>query len=393
MPLLARNAHRIGDRGARTGVEGRGWGREPDRGTDARLGENSMQFDFAAAEQYLRLLDKKARTFCFSWYPEKGTATTLPKELQFDRTIVTAALNEDIAYVLSGLNRYQRGIYVCLNKLGRVDALDVRTDANVSGIRAVFADFDDGLPDHSFPIAPTALVQTSVDHESGHPRYQAFWRCRGVSLDDFDAIERRLVLDWQADPASINRSRIQRLPGYYHQKHGVAFLVQILEARDVTYTREQIIGAFPPAIRPARKGRANPVTHAGSKSKPPTVQFKTGPRPVPYSAELARDLLSCIPAKRYAEYWPVVAAMKRWAGPDNAEAREITREWAQSEPAAYDEREFDQRWAREDEEREVQYTPGTLFHLARKGGWRGKAPTYSGERPHWIVNWQNGGKP
>lgn len=366
----------------------------------------SFEFRPSEAQTYLNLLDKRAATFSFSWYPEKGTSAPLrPEVATITTSYLSARFDDELAMLLAGFNLSQRAIYVCMNRLGRQNGSPDRTDANVAEVRAIFADFDYGLPEAQFPISPTALVQTSIDHKSGQARYQAFWRCKGVQLDEFDAVERRLVRDWKADPASVNRSRIQRLPGYWHQKHGVPFLVEIIEANDITYSRDQIMAAFPPvksavpavalpgkltiSQRATQQVRA-PVSMPGTDSDGRQVTSK---KPVPFSPDLARELLSFIPAKSYErEYWPVIAAMKRWAGQDNAEAREIAREWAQSEPASFDPTEFEARWSRPDEERERQFTAGTLFHLARENGWKGRRhPGIDDQLPQWMQKFMGGG--
>ena len=321
----------------------------------------------------------------------------LPSLAHVSTTYVTARFDDGLAMALSGLNYCQRGIYVCMNKLGKENGSDARTDANVAEVRAIFADFDDGLPGKPFPIPPTALVQTSVDRETGIERYQAFWRCKGVTLDEFDAIEQRLVLEWKADPASVNLSRIQRLPGYWHQKYGIPFLVEIVEANDVTYSREEILAAFPPVTSQPTMAEAPAKLSVSQRALSLVKKPAAGPsgkKEVPFCPDLARDLLRHIPAKSYElEYWPVIAAMKRWAGQENFEAREIAREWAMKEPGSYDQAEFDRRWSRADEDRAKQFTAGTLFHLARQGGWTGSGHLrVDADKPGWMQKWINGGK-
>jgi hypothetical protein len=220
------------------------------------------------AARFLALLDPQALAFNFSWYPEKGTNTPLPPQLAaLDSTYRTAAFDDQFAYLLGVLNGHQRAIYCCMNVLGRKNGSDARTDDNVTKVRAVIADFDEGLPRKPLPLKPTCLVHTSNDIETGQPRYQAFWRVKGVSLEEFDAIEARLVADWGADPNSVNRSRIQRLPGYWHQKHEKPHLVVIVEENDVTYTRKQLVKAFPPIFDRARSSNDQRTMSSSTSAK------------------------------------------------------------------------------------------------------------------------------
>ncbi len=236
----------------------------------------SRVFDVSTdeARRFLKLLDARALVFNFSWYREKGTNTAIQGRLaEVDATYRTAPFDDDFALLLGALNGHQRAIYVCMNVLGANNGSDARTDDNIAKVRAIFADFDDGLPDEPFPLKPTCLVHTSNDLETGAPRYQAFWCVEGVSLEEFDPIEARLVADWRADPNSVNLSRIQRLPGYWHQKHGMPHLVSIVEEQDVTYSRKQILKAFPP-MRDGTTARENRAAKLTDPAGPPSIKLK-----------------------------------------------------------------------------------------------------------------------
>jgi Family of unknown function (DUF5906)/RepB DNA-primase N-terminal domain len=144
----------------------------------------------------------------------------------------------------------KRGIYVAIQDIrGR------RKIENVTRIRAVFAELDDGLP-AKWPLAPSMVVESSPG------KFHVYWLVdadRGtLSVDDFQGIEQRLVQDYKADDAARDAARILRVPGFWNWKYTEPFQVQLIEAPGHRYSREELIAAFPPiAKRP--KGTAKTV--------------------------------------------------------------------------------------------------------------------------------------
>jgi RecA-family ATPase len=87
-------------------------------------------------------------------------------------------------------------------------------DEDVTRVRAVFCDFDEGLPLTGWHIQPSLIVVTSPG------KAQALWLPdKEVPLDQFKQIEEQLLAHYpEADRAVKNPSRILRLPGSWHQK-------------------------------------------------------------------------------------------------------------------------------------------------------------------------------
>ena len=343
------------------------------------------------AARFLRLLDARAMVFNFSWYPEKGTKTPLQGRLgELDATYRNARFDNDFAELLALLNGYQRAIYVCMNVLGAKNGSDTRTDDNVAKARAIFADFDEGLPAKPFPIKPTCLVHTSNDIGTGGARYQAFWRVKDLSLQEFDAIEARLVEDWGADPNSVNASRIQRLPGYWHQKHGVPHLVSIVEENDVTCTRDQIVKAFPPLLHlPAVKQKGSVAAVHASKRRPRnscrdmTRGSSTASDDIvdvaALSAALAHLARTPHPNSKHSETyaddydaWVLFGlAIKRALGDDGFE---IWDEWARTSSRYPGAPESQAKWDGFDIDARSgnkAITVGSIFFAAKRHGWSG----------------------
>jgi hypothetical protein len=94
-------------------------------------------------------------------------------------------------------------------------------DVDITGIRALAADFDEGLPDWEWHVTPDLIVNSSV--VNGVRKGQALWLVADCPVEGFTAAQERLIAHYTdigvpADASIVNPSRILRLPGSLHQK-------------------------------------------------------------------------------------------------------------------------------------------------------------------------------
>ena len=144
---------------------------------------------------------------------------------------------------LGRLNAGGAGVYFAVNEI----AGKRRIKANVSRIRAVFCECDDGLPKGGFPIEPTMMVETSPG------KFHVYWACDGLSVEDFNRVMERMVADYGSDDGAKDITRILRLAGSWHMKNPEApWQVRIIAETDKRYTRSEIMAAFPPIERKQR---------------------------------------------------------------------------------------------------------------------------------------------
>lgn len=141
---------------------------------------------------------------------------------------------------LEALNNKGAGIFIAVNPING----DRRTLQNVQSIRAVFGEFDDGMPE--LPLEPTLVVESSTG------KYHAYFVCPDLTPDDFDGVMQRLVDDYGSDPNAKDRTRVLRLAGTWHMKNADApFQVRTVGASGRVYSRPDILAAFPPKQRKA----------------------------------------------------------------------------------------------------------------------------------------------
>ena len=125
---------------------------------------------------------------------------------------------------LEKLNDRGAGIFVTVNETN----LNGRKADNIVRIRAVFADLDDAplKPVREFGLRPHIIIETSPN------RWHAYWLTKELPLDEFTNIQKIIASRFRSDPAITDRSRVMRLPGFYHCK-GEPFLVRIEHLTDL----------------------------------------------------------------------------------------------------------------------------------------------------------------
>ncbi|CAM6000758.1 unnamed protein product [Sphagnum balticum] len=136
---------------------------------------------------------------------------------------------DEHAEELTRLNNSGAGIFVQVNAGNR------RGAGNISGLRALFVDKDDGAL-VGLKIKPTILVQAKRG-------MHAYWRLRpGEPLGQFKPAQKSLIHYLATDISIHNLDRVMRLPGFYHMKDtNNPFMVPVLEANDVTYSINDIL--------------------------------------------------------------------------------------------------------------------------------------------------------
>lgn len=186
------------------------------------------------AERFLTLLDEEAETFCFQTFDDSG------KRRELARTI-HGTLGERFD-LLDALNRGGAGVFVTVNE---VQADKPRTAANVSRVRACFADFDGTAPPEVYPLEPVLEVESSPG------KRHAYWTVEGLELDAFEAQQRGIAAALGSDGAVIDLPRVMRLPGFRHMKdprrpHWVRVIAS--DPRQ-PYKPADLARAFPPVVK------------------------------------------------------------------------------------------------------------------------------------------------
>lgn len=221
-------------------------------------------------------------------------------------------------------------------------------DVDVAAIRVLAIDCDEGLPDAwEYHVPPAILVHTSPG------KGQALWPVPPgmIKPDEFKQAQRRLVAYYGSDKATVNASRVFRLPGSLHQKrepHLVKF-----DHQDVAYVdpREGLPNIPPPEAPSAAVGQ-------------------------PVKLEHLREILGHIsPDVPYPDWRDRIGAIRNTPAGTEDERRRIAQDWSQCDrldPNGV----FDHTWdTMPPKAGGVGY--GTLLTAASKGGYRGQSAAFT----------------
>lgn len=154
--------------------------------------------DLAVARRFLSLLDpdQNARWY-FRTIPDGGGG----KGRNYAGTLA------DVAIDLQVDNANGRGVFVVINAGGH-------KTADITRVRAVWADFDSPNLPRTMPLKPHIVVESS----SG--KYHAYWLVDGLPLDMFKSVQLAIATRCGSDPSVCDLPRVMRLPGFIHQKAG-----------------------------------------------------------------------------------------------------------------------------------------------------------------------------
>ncbi|MEA1966620.1 MAG: DNA-primase RepB domain-containing protein, partial [Thermodesulfobacteriota bacterium] len=136
---------------------------------------------------------------------------------------------------LEKLNEMGAGVFVTINETdGRG-----RKTANITKVRAVFADFDGTPLPETFPVAPTMIIESSPG------KYHVYFKVVDFPLESFKIIQEAIAKKLKSDPKIKDLPRVMRMPGFYHNKKE-PFMTRVLESNSTEYTYGEIVAAFPP---------------------------------------------------------------------------------------------------------------------------------------------------
>ena len=184
----------------------------------ARSKSDTIRSDLTQAEHFLKLLDE-GRAFRFRAVYGGNRSSDKPGCL------------EELAHH----NERGAAAYVVVNDGGDVDA-------DISRIRAVFADLDGAPlePVERCGLEPHVIVETSPG------KYHAYWIVRDLPVTEFRGVQRRIAERFNSDTQVKNPSRVMRLPGFIHQKAEPFRSRIIRENGGQPYDAMTILAEFPP---------------------------------------------------------------------------------------------------------------------------------------------------
>jgi putative DNA primase/helicase len=224
---------------------------------------------------FLQTLDPRPdATFNIEHFTDvpKGSEKPNPDPLLRRYPNLTQTEVEALIPKLAAINEKGAGIFVARNQ-----CQGQRKAAAVTKVRGPHADMDGVTPEQlevlSKLIPPSIVVQSSSPS-----RFQLYWQLSDgevITPDEVKAINQRLV-DFGADSAAVDASRLLRLPGFKHMKYRADGITPVVNASytGLEYTCTEIFEKLSPRDFGAKRKAPKKVTH---ETNPITIatEFKS----------------------------------------------------------------------------------------------------------------------
>lgn len=178
------------------------------------------------AQSFLTALDEDSDEFCFQTFDDNGKRAAK----QLTRKLFGSL--EQHKDTLSKLNEQGAGIFVTINQTTGKG----RKKADITRIRALFVDLDGA------PMEPLQNASTPphITVQSSTGRFHAYWRVSDCGIDQCEPALKQLIQQFNADPSCCDRSRVLRLPGFFHRKAD-PYLVHVLDSSPGEYAMANFI--------------------------------------------------------------------------------------------------------------------------------------------------------
>src|SRR5215472_1588291 len=111
-----------------------------------------------------------------------------------------------------------------------------RTKAEIGDIRHVYLDLDnDGAKALAVIEHSPHVPKPSYVISSSPGKYQVVWKVKGINQEQAEALQRKMVQEFGADPAATDSARVLRLPGFFNKKYEQPFRVSAEAKSSVSY--------------------------------------------------------------------------------------------------------------------------------------------------------------
>ena len=156
--------------------------------------------DLAQTRKFLSILDPTAKEFVFQTFDDaKDEKNPVLSK------VINGSLDK-VADQLTRLNNQGAGIFVVVNKGGRLKK-------DITEFRTMFREADKpGL--EPLPLEPQIVVETSPNKKHEYLLIAPGYTDGGI----WDDTMKTMIIKHGSDPNAKDRSRVLRVPGFYHQK-------------------------------------------------------------------------------------------------------------------------------------------------------------------------------
>lgn len=199
----------------------------------SHLSRSDLKPDLTMAKRFLTILSEGSEPeedFTFQIFPDRKDMVS------GSHADVMHGSFSDVEERLTAANRNGCGVFVTVN---RTDGKGRKAE-NIIGVRALFVDLDGAplQPVLDAVLSPHMIIQTSPG------RFHAYWIVGNIACNEFTSIQKKIALQFEGDRAVADRSRVMRLPGFFHFKDAPYQSMILSESGQQPFTRDQFLNAF-----------------------------------------------------------------------------------------------------------------------------------------------------
>lgn len=305
------------------------------------------------AEQFLKLLDPSTDSFTFQTFDN-----TSEKNPRLTR-IMNGTL-EEFWDQLCMLNDQGAGVYVTVQDTD----LGGRKKENITAIRGLFFENDDGIDPAVVPVKPTMVVKTSKGR--GHMYYLLSNKVTlSKEIENQFSAMMEFLIKLGSDKAVKDIARVLRLPGFLNWKRDIPTRVELVQMKGYRYVWETLV----------EKLEGNKITVDD------LPDFKAPKQPF-LCAKIYSALRALDPNCDY-DTWLRIGMAIHHASSGSNEGYKMFKTWSKL-GANFNENDWPHKWTSFNQRTGRPVTVGTLYKLAKESGWDGQ---YQSEDPiawHWI---------
>jgi len=298
---------------------------------------------FYQANEFLKLLDPNTTQFTFQTFD--NTDNRNPSLIH----IFHGSLSQHWER-LCQLNEQGAGIYVTIN---RTD-LKGRKTKNITHIRSVFFENDDGVNPSKVPFDMSMVVKTSQGR--GHMYYLLD---DAIRINEESSKQFRNIMEYMislgSDKNVKDLARVLRLPGFYNHSHGKKELVELKLTTKYRHTWEQLCSV----CKSKQEADVLEQLNVGDTKKIVEIALI-------YSALQAID-----PDESYETWLKIGMALHHESG-GGSEGLELFHKWS-IKGAKYQQGDCSKKWKTFEQKADSEHdiTIRTLFNVAYNSGWSG----------------------
>ncbi len=161
-------------------------------------------------------------------------------------------------------------IYISMNPL-KPDARG-RTKEDIAALRHLYLDLDvNGAQSLEAICSDPRLPNPSYVLNTSEGKYQVIWKVIGREAERAERLQRAMAMEYGADRAATDTTRVLRIPGFYNKKYEPPYQVTAEKLSSLTYTLSDFrirpepelhSGTYSTHLQQRNQHNSGPVTHS-----------------------------------------------------------------------------------------------------------------------------------